>query len=880
MRGPGAGSEQVNDAAEPQLAQSLARHRAALKRAQRRGDSGFDTARANCAFFDELVRGLFQRALEQGEEHDPLPALIAVGGYGRGLLAPYSDIDLLFLFADGADVEAGRRLIERTLYPLWDLRLDLGHAARTIDEQLDRAIHDPTILTATLDCRALAGDEALPVELGRRLDAAIASGRVAGPVSRRVEPGAGEYPVSSVTVLEPNVKESPGALRDFQLALWNARVCLGVSDLAGLVQIDVLSQLDVTILNASIDFLLKLRCELHLLAGRRADVLSIEMQREVAGNLGFGAKSERQLIEDLLREYYLHARRVYDLLRRVNRRCARPRADAAQFSRTIEPGLLYTSEGVEPASADDLRRDPVLLMRTMAHVAIEGRRFSERGRALLREAADLIDEDFRSGREQAKTFIELLHGDHAALALRQMHELRLLGRYLPEFEALNCLPQYDIHHRFTVDEHTLLTIHFLEQLGGETPDELRRLAGVYRRLKRPEVLKLALLLHDMGKAGGPGHVERSLRLMAPVLHRLGVDEDDARSLEFLVRNHTAMSTLAQLRDIHDPKLLRRFAGTVGGAEPLAMLYLLTYADMRAVGPGIWSSWKGSLLEELYNRTRDLLDPGADQRDEDLREQLEYEVSARVAGRPFAARLQNYFAHMPENSLRWLSPARAVRHLKVLTGLSKAKPVSVGVFEEPSLGVLELVVATRDRRGLLWRIAGACTELDVNILGAQVFTRSDTVAIDTLQLEPPSEDPETGLPLLPPFELQTRLADRLERLFTGDDLPQQIECKHSPTRRSREMSRRVPVKVSGSNDESVSHSLIQVQDLDRLGLLYDVTRTIFKNGANVYLAKVNTEAGRAVDAFYVDSEGSKLSAAKLDELCSRIRDVLTRAQERQ
>ena len=323
-----------------------------------------------------------------------------------------------------------------------------------------------------------------------------------------------------------------------------------------------------------------------------------------------------------------------------------------------------------------------------------------------------------------------------------------------------------------------------------------------------------------------------------------------------------MSTLAQLRDIHDPKILRRFAQSVGNAEHLTMLYLLTYADMKAVGPGIWNSWKGSLLEELYSRTLDLIIPGGDEQEEDFLERLIAEVSARVAGRPTAELIDDYFQHMPERSFSWLNPSRVVRHLKALLGLTRTRQVSVGISEEPALGALELVVATHDRSGVLWQIAGACATVGVNILGAQVFTRTDGVALDTLQIEPPPQDPDTGMPVMPLVDIETELADKLTAMLTGGSGEPEVAGRDdSGSERQMEMSRRVPVRVKGDNRESQTHSLIQIEALDRLGLLYDVTRTISQSGVNIHLAKINTEANKVIDAFYVNRDGGKLSDGK-------------------
>jgi len=382
----------------------------------------------------------------------------------------------------------------------------------------------------------------------------------------------------------------------------------------------------------------------------------------------------------------------------------------------------------------------------------------------------------------------------------------------------------------------------------------------------------------VGKAGGPNHLERSVRIIPGVLQRLGLPETEVQTVLLLVREHLAMSTLAQLRDIHDPKILRRFAQSVGNAEHLTMLYLLTYADMKAVGPGIWNSWKGSLLEELYSRTLDLIIPGGDEQEEDFLERLIAEVSARVAGRPTAELIDDYFQHMPERSFSWLNPSRVVRHLKALLGLTRTRQVSVGISEEPALGALELVVATHDRSGVLWQIAGACATVGVNILGAQVFTRTDGVALDTLQIEPPPQDPDTGMPVMPLVDIETELADKLTAMLTGGSGEPEVAGRDdSGSERQMEMSRRVPVRVKGDNRESQTHSLIQIEALDRLGLLYDVTRTISQSGVNIHLAKINTEANKVIDAFYVNRDGGKLSDAELKALCDKIESAIKAKQ---
>ena len=849
----------------------IAAHRRVMLDRHRRGAGGFEICTLNTVFFDGLIGELYDRA---AQVHDGAPdiALCATGSYGRGELAPHSDIDLVFLLPR-AKSETAARFMHEVIRLAWDVGLEASHVARTLAESLALARENPAVKTTFIDLRLLRGEGRLFEKLTLGFDQLVIDGAVDRVVPRRqetvnLEPG---YPLSSITVLEPNLKESPGALRDFHLALWTARLHHfknGLAEIARSGIITVRQEIEVRI---AVDFMLRLRNEIHFLQERKADTLVLEIQGEAAENLGYVAAGREQAIEALMRDYYHNASTIFRFSKDLVDRCLE---DAGHRLRgrpkKAEGGLVTDGERLDFAGKRAIADDPVLLLRVFRVAAERGLSLSTDARKLLRSSRYLMDDDLRENPEAAAEFLKTLQAPRCAPALREMHDCHVLGDYLPEFGGLHHLVNYDVFHRFTADEHTLLSLHFLEELEDAADPERQTLADVYRSLPDRHVVKLALLLHDIGKAGGPGHVERGLRLIPLVAHRLRLDEETTDAVLHLVRRHMLMSELAIKRDIHDRELLLDFTRRARDERSLKRLFVLTYADMKAVGPGVWNRWKAALLEELYFKARRQMSRAPEESEVDYYRKIREENMHRLEGRVDPATVEGYFARMPKRFLTWLDPDRILRHLAILERLGDG-PCEAAVHRDERVGFLEVLVCSRDTQGLFSRIAGVVTSQGLNILGAQVFTLDDGIILDTLQVETIE-----GRPAPEPEELARAVSWNLTQILEGKLEVHQLVGSRPRFFRKRRDRIQVPVSVVLDNELSLNHTVVEVIARDRPGLLFEITDAIRNHGLNIHLAKINTEATRVIDVFYLEHlGGGKVDDPELLEgLAAEIRRIVT------
>lgn len=843
----------------------------------RKGSGGFEICTHNTRFFDNLVREVFDY-VAQAYGGAPRLALCATGSYGRGELGPFSDIDLVFILPrDGS--EDGGQFVSEIVRLLWDVGLEVSNVARTITQSLDMASSDPTVKTTFIDLRHLCGNGQLSEKLSLGFMQLVTDGVIDIMIPRmhdtvNFEPG---YPLGSVTVLEPNIKGSPGALRDYNISLWTAYMRHFKRGLEELIRAEVISRREGIEIRIAVDFLLRLRNEIHFLQGAKKEILTLEIQGEAAENLGYMAAGREQAIEALLRDYYHQAAVIFRFSKDLVDRSLKVDQPPPQAKfKSLGPGLKTEGSQIYLSDKRSIVEDSTLLVRAFQVSAQKGLPLSIACRKSLRAHRYLIDDEFRESAGAAREFMTLLACDHASVALREMHDCGVLGDYLPEFGALYQLPQYDVYHRFTVDEHTLLTIHFLEELHQSDDPHLRTLTDLYRMLPDRALLKLALLIHDNGKAGGPGHLERGLRTIPLIVHRLHLEPADTKKILHLVRHHQLMNELALKRDIHDLIVLTDFIDRVGDEGHLARLYLLTYADMKAVGPGVWNPWKAALLEELYFRAkRQLLrEPGETERD--YYRKIREDNIRRLENRVPPESIERYFARVPEKFLTWLDPERIQRHLAILERFTEG-PCAVSTYSDERVGFKEILVCSRDTRGLFSSITGVLTAQGLNILGAQVFTLTDGIVLDTFQVTPIEGHtlPESKK-LVDSIRLQ--LTDILEN---RQDVRTLIK-KRPRIFRPRRKRLTIPSSVVADNDLSSSHTVLEVIAQDRPGLLFEITDPIRNLDLNIYLAKINTEGSRVVDVFYLNqADGKKVTDPKLlADLLSAIRQVANLPEEEQ
>jgi len=850
-----------------------------LRAAHLGGASGQQSVQAYAAFMDGFVPTIFRLAVADARREGVAPtpvALVALGGFGRGELHPLSDLDLMVIY-EGEMGPWVQRVSQGFLYVLWDLGLSVGHAVRSLGDCLALARTDFPSRTAMQQARYLVGDRRLfnrfrkvlaenvyQKDFGQFLATTLAERD-----QRYRKFGASPY------IGEPNVKESAGGLRDIHTAMWLASTKFGTRTLRELYDKRLITERERQAADEALTFLWRVRNELHFLSGHKNDVLSRDVQPQIAKNFGYAPDEMSLHVEKFMRDYYLHARVIHRVSRRLIARCREALARRGSVhgrlrQEAMADGLVVIDEELHLAHPDGraFREDPTRLMKVFWHrhrLALELGVDVERA---VEESLDLIDEAWKTSAEVRDLLLAICRSwGRVAQTFRLMHDLGVLGRYLPEWGALTCLVQYDVYHRFTADQHSLLAVEHLEALapgqsaGSEAP------AQVLSEVERPDLLMMGMLLHDIGKGKGHGHVAKGIPLIQELTARLGMPPEDGATVTFLVAHHLTMSHIAQRRDIDDPKTVEALAEVCETPEHLRMLYLLTVADMRAVGPGVMTAWQAQILAELLNRTMLRLTGGQVARPtrEAVTERV-LEVLGPEGHRPSVA------AHLAMLSDRYLdttSRQRIAAHLALVDRLG-GEVVATELFHHPDLGTSELVIVTRDVPGLFSLIAGTLAAHGINILSAQIHTRADGLVIDTFQVNDPLGEPVTE------EARWRRTLEALRRVLKGERTVEDLLAARRP---GVEPAGAVagPPRVSVDNVASDTHTVIEVKCPDRVGLLYLITRTLSASGLDIASARIATEIDQAYDTFYVsDREGQRVEDP---QAMARIREALEDALEK-
>lgn len=842
-----------------------------LKTALRLGASGCQAAAARSFVLDLVADAAFRAGLLDSEDGESAGAglatcaLVAVGGYGRAELAPFSDLDLLFLHA-GRRTQAARQLVERVLRLLWDAGLTIGHSFRSVSESVMAARTDPHFQTSLLSTRLLAGNgalldalsAALERERRRHADYFLASLRYERE-ERYAKFGA------SVCLQEPNVKESAGGLRDLHAALWTAQLKTGCRTLESLRARGLISEVEQRSAGRAYDFLWRVRHAAHHLTNRKTDRLALDLQPALAEEFGYGSEPHLLASEKFMRDYYRRARELHlfseSLIARVSepserppRRFLRPRAGSVAEPFSVKDGRLCLD-----ADAQALRKNPLLIIDAFALAQAADVPLGNGLRETLTRNAATVDQDFRASAEVARSFLKLLRRrGRVGGTLRMMHEVGFLGRYLPEFARISLLIQHDLYHHYTVDEHTLKAVEALDELHASDDRARAHLRAVFEELEDPALLYLSVLLHDIGKGRGSGHIPRGARISERVCRRLQLKADAAAKVVLMVNLHVALAHTALRRDLNEPRVAADFAAQVGSLDALSMLLLLTYADLHGVGPGVWSDWKGALLWELYQRARAALN-GSDAPADTQQETARYkeQVVAALAGELPPSEVERHLALLPERYRRTTRPEEAAAHLRLVAQLETH--VFKALWRPHGNSSTELTVCARDRHGLFADIAGTLAAQGVEILSAELNTREDGVAVDVFMLRGAATHHALEEYRYAPVERALR-----DSIAGESDVAAQVErwrTNNAPRKRSAlaHARRRGLPRVACDNDASPSATMIEVHAADEPGLAYKIARALVSQKLDIVCAKIATEKSDALDVFYVtDADGRKLT----------------------
>lgn len=797
-------------------------------------------------------------------------AVLGLGGYGRTEMSPYSDIDILFLRQEDAP-EGVFRGIRSILYLLWDARVEIGHSVRTVAECVYEADRDLAVLTSLMDTRPIWGSEQLyrtlvvererliqetdPLDLYLKIEAEI----------RKSSEKFGR----TVYLLEPYVKEGPGSLRYVQLIAWLSRMLFGCSSFDDLVVAGLVGQRAVEEAKEGRAFLAELRARLHFLAGRRDDRLKFDAQAILARDMGYQGTPERQGVESFMREYYRHASTLDYFGRSIFARARlflSPNVTVGIKRLKLNEWFYLGAGGIHHFEPDKFGQDPKDMLRAFLEVARARCDLDIRLVDLLLMRLRAMGDEFVNDSEANQLFLEILRTrGSVAKALTAMMKVGFLERFITEFARVRFLPQHDVYHQYTVDLHTMAVLEMIDSFSGsDDQKEDHLLRTIFSKLEKPEILYLAGLFHDMAKGRGAGHEVRGAEIAGPVLKRLGLSEEDIDEVCFLIRNHLAMTRLAFKKDLHDTAMVGRFAENVMHKRRLDLLFLLTHADLRAVGPTAFNSWRRMLLEELYFRTLDILG-GEEAEGLDLADwvaQVKAVVRDLVPPEYHGLPLEKFLADAGSRYFLDFYPGVIVEHYVDLRsyladkGRESLVPGDLIARKYDHYGppaFSAITVITLDRPGRFFRIAGTMFANRINILSVWTHTIGDK-AIGTYHVndipEGPVDDPERWEKFCMDFS----------RVMSGEADVDKLVAARRQTRTAfaTPVRPRFPVRVEVDNAASDRATIVEVYAHDRPGLLYDITRTLSSLGLNIALAKITTEVDQAADIFYVqDMHGNKI-----------------------
>jgi [protein-PII] uridylyltransferase len=798
-------------------------------------------------------------------------AVVAVGGYGRGTLAPGSDVDLLFLFPD-KQTAWGESVVEAMLYPLWDLKLKVGHSVRSVDDCIREGRADMTIRTALLEARLICGDAALFTELQRRYGAEIAEGtapafteaKLAEREARVARAGSSRY------LVEPNVKDGKGGLRDLNTLFWIAKYSYRVDDSAELVEAGLFDAREFAMFQRSEEFLWRVRCWMHFITGRAEERLSFDLQRQVAAAIGYAGRSGQAPVERFMKAYFLVAKDVGDLTAIVcaalEARQQKPRASLTSligsFTKRRRVRALghpdFTLQGQRLAVIDDdaFKRDPVNLLRLYEIASRDDVAIHPDTSRLVTQSLRLVTPQLRQDREANRIFLEILTARRSPEAvLRRMNESGLLGRFVPDFGRVVAMMQFNMYHHYTVDEHLIRSIGILAEIdAGKLEAEHPLANSIFATISNRRALYVALFLHDIAKGRPDDHSVAGARIARKLCPRLGLTDAQTETVVWLIENHLVMSTVAQSRDLGDPKTIESFAAIVQTLERLKLLLVLTVADIKAVGPGVWNGWKGQLLRTLYYETEVVLAGGHSGIERKARvERKQQTLEARLADWTEEERGAYLARHYPAYWLK-VEPERQEQHARFLREAEIAgRTTATRVETDQFRGVTELTVLAPDHPRLLAIVTGACAAAGGNIVDAQIFTTTDGLVLDTIFVSRAFERDDDEL------RRAERIAAAIERALKGEiKIADLVAQRRAPPPRGGTFQ--VAPEVIIDNVLSSRHTVLEVSGLDRPGLLYDLTTAIGKLNLNIASAHIATFGEKAVDVFYVtDLTGAKITS---------------------
>ncbi len=835
---------------------------------------------------DCLVTSAWKFATEiQFPSHNPTEAeklsIISVGGYGRREMAPFSDVDLLFL-TPYKMTPWSENVIETVLYLLWDLKLKVGHSSRSIKDCLRLGSDDYTIRTAMLEHRFVCGDINLASQLNEKLWKNLFSGTAKDFISAKLIERENRHEKHGQRyMVEPNVKEGKGGLRDLQSLYWIAKYVYQTQNISDLVDLNVFRSDEYLQFEQAEEFLWAVRCQMHHLADRAIEQLSFDLQVEVASAMGYHDSRDQRAVEIFMQDYFKHATRVGDLTRIFLTSLEAVHAkDEPLLERIfkrkpkIDNNYIVIHNRLAIKSEKEFLTNPINLLKLFSEALRTGLLIHPNAMRLVSANLAMVNNEFRASTEAQQIFLELLlkHGNPER-ALRRMNELGFLAKFIPEFEPIVAMMQFNMYHSYTVDEHTIQCLKTLAQIEkGELVEELPIASSILKDGVNRKVIYIALLLHDIGKGRSADHSILGAKIAKQVSPRLGLNKQETETVEWLVRYHLLMSDMAQKRDISDPRTVRDFAKAVQSVKRLNLLTVLTVCDVRSVGPDTWNNWKATLIRQLYAETKAILEQGA--------EALNRENRMTEAKKALREKLSEWDnkdikietgRHYPPYWQGFQVDAQFA-FAKLLRNLG-ADEIKIELTPDTDRDATRICFALSDHPGIFSRLAGALALVGANVVDARSYTSKDGFATAAFWIQDGDGSPYNQARF-------SRLRRMIEKTLSGEVITREA-IKERDKFKKREKAFKVPTSITFDNEGSEIYTIIEVDTRDRPGLLFDLTRTLANMNVYIASAVIATYGEQVVDSFYVkDMFGLKFhSESKQKKLEQNLRQAITLGVER-
>lgn len=885
-----------------------------LKRHHQNGDSGQEVCQARAAMVDVVIENLFLAALDlYATEHGSLPckmAILATGGYGRRELNPHSDIDIMFLYPEKISGKNFAKfqevLAEEILYPLWDLGWKVGHASRNAKEAIEEAKNEIQSKNAILESRIICGSEPLYVDMQTRFSAYCKKEHSKAYIEQRLADERERHTKFGKTVYlqEPDIKNGVGGLRDYQNILWMANIKFGYGSFKEINQAKLLRRHLRDEMEAAYDFLLRTRTELHLQNRRPTDKLDLEQQPTIAEGLGYPQKDIFERVEAFMKDYYTAARTIYHISELLKERLALSSESDPRSSQHITfrealrahqhlplkrvDGFVLQDKVLLPEKKSVFTEDPLRLIRIFHLMQQFGAKLHPDLKFRISRSLPLIDHSIINHPSAAKSFCSILrYPGEVYPILELMHDLGVLGRYLPEFGQLTCMVQHEYYHRYTADEHVLRTIKHLDEVFNKDSD----IDGAYEREIRktddPLLLYLILLLHDIGKSEGvKGHDVNGVRIAQPILDRFDISQEQQEQVLFIIRHHLAMSRIWQRFDLDDPETAHSFSEFIEDPEKLRLLYVHTYCDARGTAPTLWNDYKDTMHRTLYKRTleqfqdKDILH----RKHLELKERRFQKILARTIEGVANDEIEAHFSRLPDRYFVNTKSDEIELHLRMVNQLfeqiqhsenTDALTPVIDWRNDIDLNMTVVNVVTWDRAGLFYKLAGALSLAGVNIVSTKAISRSDNITFDTFYIMEPEGGALSDNKAQQIF--QTHVEDSLihGKRLTGEVERLEAEVKKQKKKLHGILPAPIPPQVEVYHELSLNRTIIEVKAEDRLGLLYGLARHIYSRGFDISFARIATERGIAMDTFYIERINSleTVNSKNLLELREKLNSIV-------